>query len=80
LSARSPRPTFGAHDYEISFSPPDQPREVNIRAKAAHPLRIGDHFTVRRLGFLYDLIVEDVSHLAGGHWSARCGVDRRLWV
>ena len=65
---------FGEHDYEIVFRPLTAPLEVSIRAAAARPLRVGDHYTVGRHGLLHDLVVEEIRYLSGGAWSARCTI------
>lgn len=75
----APAQPFGTHDYQILFSPAEPPREVNIRAHAAVPLRVGDLFTVGRHDGTYDLVVETISHLAGGRWVARCSVSAPPW-
>ena len=66
---------FGAHDYQIRCTPTEAPREVNIRARAALPLRVGDLYTIGHRDRLCDLIVEEISLLAGGDWNARCQVS-----
>ncbi len=66
---------FGAHDYEILFRPLTAPREANIRAMAAKPLRVGDLYTIGRAGQLYDLVVQEISRQKSGHWNARCEVS-----
>lgn len=68
-------PAFGAHDYEIECWPPEAPQEVHIQARAALPLQLGDSYTIGRDGGFYDLVVEEVSRLAGGRWNARCRVS-----
>jgi hypothetical protein len=68
-------PEFGAHDYEILFRPLTMPREANIRAIAAAPLRVGDVYTIGRAGRLYDLVVQEISRQKSGHWNARCEVS-----
>jgi hypothetical protein len=68
-------PEFGAHDYEILFRPLTMPREANIRAIAASPLRVGDVYTIGRAGRLYDLVVQEISRQKSGHWNARCEVS-----
>jgi hypothetical protein len=75
----SPRPSaspapFGAHDYQIILLPADAPRQVSIQARAALPLQVGERYTVGHDQVLYDLIVDDISHLADGLWCARCSV------
>ena len=79
----APRPEsgrpFGAHDYQIECLPPEAPREVNIRARIAAPLQLGDRYTIGRHGCVYDLVVEEVSRMTGGRWNARCRVSDRLW-
>jgi hypothetical protein len=70
---------FGRHDYRIDCRPPGAPREVDIGACAAQPLRIGDHYTIGGGDCVYDLVVEQVSHSAGGHWTARCRVFDLTW-
>ena len=65
---------FGQHDYEIVFRPLTAPQEVSIRAAAARPLRVGDHYTVGRLGLFHDLVVEEIRYLSSGAWSARCTI------
>jgi hypothetical protein len=67
---------FSAHDYEIVFRPRGIPLEVDISAAAAQPLRVGDHYTVGRHGLLHDLVVEEIRHLDGGAWNARCTIFR----
>ncbi len=67
---------FSAHDYEIVFRPLAIPLEVDIRAAAARPLCVGDHYTVGRHGLLHDLVVEEISHLDDGGWNARCTIFR----
>jgi hypothetical protein len=67
---------FGEHDYEIVFRPLTAPLEVVIRAAAARPLRVGDHYTVGRHGLLHDLVVDEIRHLASGAWNARCTIFR----
>ena len=69
---------FGAHDYHIVFPPLGAPREVNIRATDARPLRVGDSYTIGRSGQVYDLIVEEISAQAGG-WNARCRIADLQW-
>jgi len=66
--------------YQFTFVPMETPRGVDIRASSGAPLRIGDRYTVGRGRFLYELIVEDITLLAGGQWSAHCGVDERIWL
>ena len=65
---------FGEHDYEIAFRPLTAPLEVHIRAAAARPLRVGDHYTVGRHGLLHDLVVEEIRRLDSGVWNARCTI------
>jgi hypothetical protein len=76
VPASSGAPDFGEHDYEIVFRPLSAPREVDIRAAAARPLCVGDHYTVGRHGLLHDLVVEEIRHLASGAWNARCTIFR----
>ncbi len=71
---------FGEHDYEIVFRPLDVPREVDIGAKAAEPLRVGDILTVGRAGCLYDLTVQAISRHEGGGWNARCTISDLHWI
>jgi hypothetical protein len=78
-SAREPSRPFGIHDYQIEYLPVDAPREVNIRARSAAPLRVGDRYTIDRPDGLCDLIVEEIYRLAGGRWNARCRVSD-LWL
>jgi hypothetical protein len=78
-NAQTPSAPFGAHDYQIDYAPAEAPREVSIRARAALPLRVGDRYTIGRQGRLYDLMVEDVSGVAGGRWTARCRVLDLPW-
>lgn len=81
MSARNPEFTaqpFGAHDYRIECLPPDAPREVNIRGRAAAPLAIGARYTIDRRDCLFDVIVEEITRSAGGRWSARCRVSEPL--
>ncbi len=73
----SPRP-FGAHDYRIEYLPFGTPREVNIVARSAEPLQVGERYTIDRDHCVYDLIVEEISRLAGGRWNARCRVSEPL--
>lgn len=83
MPAHSPRASsqpFGAHDYQIEYLPADAPREVNIRARSAAPLRIGDRYTIGRPGCVCDLIVEEISRLRSGRWTARCRVSDLLWL
>lgn len=75
----SPEP-FGSHDYKIEYLPADAPREVNIRAKSAVSLQVGDRYTIDRQNCICDLIVEEISRLRGGYWTARCRVAERLWL
>ncbi len=70
---------FEAHDYEFEFAPAGAPKEVNIQARAARPLRVGDHYTVSRADDFCDLIVETIHHLDGGRWQARCRVAGPDW-
>ena len=67
---------FGVHDYEIVFRTLTAPLEVHIRASAAKPLCVGDHYTVGRHGLLHDLVVEEIRHLKSGGWNARCKIFR----
>ncbi len=67
---------FGVHDYEIVFRTLTAPLEVHIRAGAAKPLCVGDHYTVGRHGLLHDVVVEEIRHLKGGGWNARCKIFR----
>lgn len=69
-----PLQPFGAHDYRIERTPTEDPREVNIGARAALPLQVGDRYTIGGRDGVYDLIVEEVSRMAGGRWNARCRV------
>jgi hypothetical protein len=81
MAAHSPRDLpqpFGAHDYQIEYVPADAPREVNIRARSAAPLRVGDHYTVDRPNCICDLVVEEIGRLRGGRWIARCRVSDLL--
>ena len=68
---------FGRHDYQIECLPPGAPRQVDIRASAAVPLRVGDHYTIDRSEGVYDLVVEQISHSTEGRWNARCRVFDR---
>jgi hypothetical protein len=77
---RAPSPPFGTHDYQIEYVPAQAPREVNIRARSAAPLRVGDRYTIDRPDCVCDLIVEEIDRLAGGHWTARCRVSDLLWL
>ena len=79
-SAREPSRPFGIHDYQIEYLPVDAPREVNIRARSAAPLRVGDRYTIDRPDGLCDLIVEEIYRLAGGRWNARCRVSDLVWL
>ena len=72
-----PQP-FGIHDYRIECTPSEGPREVNIGAHVAMPLRVGDRYTIDRRDGVYDLIVEEISRMAGGRWNARCRVSGLL--
>jgi len=74
----SPQP-FGAHDYQIECLPTVGPREVNIRARRALPLRVGDRYTIDRNDGVYDLLVEEISRVTGGSWNARCSVSEPPW-
>jgi hypothetical protein len=78
MSASASPLMFGAHDYHIVFPPLGTPREVNIRATDARPLRVGDNYTIGRSGRVYDLVVEEISVLAGG-WNARCRIADLQW-
>ncbi|HEY4028955.1 MAG TPA: hypothetical protein VGM25_01310 [Caulobacteraceae bacterium] len=81
MPARSPQffpQPFGPHDYRIQCLPPEAPRQVNIRGRAAAPLAVGDRYTIDRHDCIYDLIVEEISRLAGGRWNARCRVSEPL--
>jgi len=70
----SPQP-FGAHDYQIECVPPEGPHEVNIGARHAQPLLVGDRYTIDWRDSFYDLVVEEISRTAAGRWSARCRVS-----
>lgn len=70
---------FGVHDYQIDYRPSEAPREVNIGAHAALPLRVGDRYTIDRSDCIYDLVVEEISRSAEGFWNARCGVLDLTW-
>lgn len=72
-----PQP-FGSHDYRIECLPPEAPRRVNIRGRAAVPLEVGDRYTIDSRDCVYDLIVEEIRRLAGGRWNARCRVCEPL--
>jgi hypothetical protein len=81
MPARSPQffpQPFGAHDYKIECLPPEAPRQVNIGGRAAAPLEVGERYTIARHECVYDLIVEELSRLAGGRWTARCRVSEPL--
>jgi hypothetical protein len=78
MSSLDPSAMFGAHDYQIVLPPLGSPREVNIRATDAEPLRVGDNFTIGRSGDVYDLVVEEISRLGEG-WNARCRISDRQW-
>jgi hypothetical protein len=83
MPAHSPQGSsqpFGAHDYQIEYLPADVPREVNIRAKSAAPLQVGDRYTIGRPHCICDLIVEEISRPAGDRWTARCRVSDLLWL
>jgi hypothetical protein len=71
-------PPFGSHDYQIDYVPLEKPREVNIGARAALPLQVGDSYTIDRADGVYDLVVEEISRMAGGRWNARCRVSQPL--
>jgi hypothetical protein len=79
-SPPDPSQPFGAHDYQIECLPADAPREVNIRARSAEPLKVGDRYTIGRTNCFCDLIVEEISRLRGGRWTARCRVSDLLWL
>ena len=72
-----PQP-FGAHDYRIECLPPEAPRQVNIGGRAAAPLEVGERYTIAGCECVYDLIVEELSRLTGGRWTARCRVSEPL--
>jgi hypothetical protein len=74
LRAPFPPSPFGWHDYHIRYLPPGAPREVDIRAHAAAPLRVGDLYTIDHHDHVYELVVERVSHTPEGRWRARCRV------
>ena len=78
MPALDPPLLFGAHDYQIVLPPLGAPREVNIRATNAQPLRVGDNYTIGRSGDLYDVVVEEISRLGKG-WNARCRISDRQW-
>ena len=78
-SVPSPPHPFGMHDYQIECLPPEAPREVDIGALVAVPLRVGDHYTIDRYDGVYDLVVERVSHSHEGRWTARCRVFELTW-
>jgi hypothetical protein len=67
---------FGQHDYEIIYGQAagrlNRSAEVNIRAKRARPLNVGDVFTFGRDDGLWDAVVAEVTLGAGGAWNARC--------
>jgi hypothetical protein len=81
MSAHSPQifpHPFGAHDYRIECVPPEAPRQVNIAGRGAEPLEVGERYTIDSHDCLYDLIVEEISKVAGGRWTARCSVSGPL--
>ncbi len=82
MSGRSPRfnRPFGPHEYEIVFPPLGLSREAHILAKDAKPLQVGDLYTIDRAGCLFDLVVEEISRQASGHWNARCKVAHLQWI
>jgi len=79
-SAREPSRPFGIHDYQIEYLPVDAPREVNIRARSAAPLRVGGRSTIDCPDGLCALTVEEIYRLAGGRWNARCRVSDLVWL
>lgn len=67
---------FGEHDYEIVYGRApgllNRSGEVNIRATRARAPAVGDLYIFGRKSGVWDAVVAEVTHGAGGSWNARC--------